>query len=47
MSTVEAASQTRIKESRDTLDAWVREVVQWHFDPATGCPFWLNYAAKN
>jgi hypothetical protein len=26
------------------LDAWVREVVEWHFDPATGCPFWLNYA---
>jgi hypothetical protein len=22
----------------------VREVVQWHFDPATGCPFWLDYA---
>jgi len=26
------------------LDAWVREVVDWHFDPATGCPFWLDYA---
>jgi hypothetical protein len=20
--------------------------VEWHFNPATGCPFWLNYAAK-
>jgi hypothetical protein len=28
------------------LDAWTREVVQWHFDPATGCPFWLDYAQK-
>jgi phenylacetate-coenzyme A ligase PaaK-like adenylate-forming protein len=28
------------------LDAWVREVVQWHFDPATGCPFWLEWAKK-
>ena len=28
------------------LDAWVREVVDWHFDPATGCPFWLDYATK-
>ena len=28
------------------LDAWVREVVDWHFDPATGCPFWLEYAKK-
>lgn len=26
------------------LDAWVREVVDWHFNPATGCPFWLDYA---
>jgi phenylacetate-coenzyme A ligase PaaK-like adenylate-forming protein len=26
------------------LDAWVRDVVDWHFDPATGCPFWLDYA---
>jgi hypothetical protein len=28
------------------LDAWVRELMQWHFDPATGCPFWLDWAAK-
>ena len=28
------------------LDAWVREVVGWHFDPATGCPFWLQWAEK-
>src|SRR3954463_12405055 len=26
------------------LDAWVREVVDWHFDPSTGCPFWLDFA---
>src|SRR5918999_1693985 len=29
---------------QETLDAWVREVVQWHFNPETGCPFWLDYA---
>jgi len=28
----------------ETLDAWVREVVAWHFDPETGCPFWLDFA---
>ena len=28
------------------LDSWTREVVAWHFDPATGCPFWLEFAAK-
>jgi phenylacetate-coenzyme A ligase PaaK-like adenylate-forming protein len=26
------------------LDAWVRELMQWHFDPATGAPFWLDWA---
>ncbi len=29
-----------------SLDAWVRELIQWHFDPATGCPFWLEWASK-
>ncbi|MBC6949727.1 hypothetical protein DWB58_17505, partial [candidate division KSB1 bacterium] len=24
----------------------VREMVQWHFSPETGCPFWLEFAAK-
>jgi hypothetical protein len=24
----------------------VREIVSWHFDPATGCPFWLDYAKR-
>ncbi len=32
--------------AREKLDGWVREVVEWHFDPATGCPFWLDYAGK-
>ena len=31
---------------REALDAWVREVVAWHFNPGTGCPFWLEYAQK-
>ena len=46
MSTAEVALPTKIKTTQETLDAWVREVVQWHFDPATGCPFWLDYAQK-
>jgi len=44
MSSAEAKLQTDIEQSREALDAWVREVIQWHFDPATGCPFWLDYA---
>jgi hypothetical protein len=34
----------RVLEAREALDRWVREVVQWHFDSATGCPFWLERA---
>jgi hypothetical protein len=36
----------RIEEARRRLDAHVREMVQWHFDPKTGCPFWLERAAE-
>ena len=46
MSTAEVSLQTNMTRSREALDAWVREVVDWHFDPASGCPFWLDYAAK-
>jgi phenylacetate-coenzyme A ligase PaaK-like adenylate-forming protein len=28
------------------LDAQVRDIVAWHFDPSTGTPFWLEFAAK-
>jgi len=35
---------TKVKQAKEKLDAQVREIVQWHFDPATGCPFWLDYA---
>ena len=31
--------------ARDALDAQVREIIDWHFDPATGCPFWLERAS--
>jgi hypothetical protein len=36
--------EARAAEARRRLDDWTREVVRWHFDPATGCPFWLGYA---
>ena len=38
--------ETRTQAARETLDAWVREVVAWHFDPATGAPFWLDFAKR-
>ena len=36
----------RSASPREALDAWVREVVEWHFDPATGSPFWLDWAER-
>ncbi len=33
-----------IAAAKARLDAHVREIVAWHFDPATGCPFWLERA---
>lgn len=35
----------RAAAARADLDRHVREIVAWHFDPATGCPFWLERAA--
>ncbi len=46
--TVATASDlaTRVAAARVRLDEHVREMVAWHFDPETGCQFWLDYAAK-
>jgi phenylacetate-coenzyme A ligase PaaK-like adenylate-forming protein len=38
--------EKEVQQARETLDNWVREVVDWHFDPSTGCPFWIDYAKK-
>ncbi|MCG8603852.1 hypothetical protein MJD09_02500, partial [bacterium] len=36
----------RAEEAKTQLDTHVQEIVEWHFNPETGCPFWLDYAAK-
>lgn len=36
----------KVRQAKEQLDAHVREIVQWHFNPDTGCPFWLEYASK-
>jgi phenylacetate-coenzyme A ligase PaaK-like adenylate-forming protein len=38
--------QARMKNAREKLDSWVREIIEWHFSAETGCPFWLDYAEK-
>jgi hypothetical protein len=35
-----------IATARQELDAWTREMMQWHFSPETGCPFWLERARE-
>ncbi len=36
----------QVQAAQTALDAKVREIIQWHFNPETGCPFWLDYASK-
>jgi phenylacetate-coenzyme A ligase PaaK-like adenylate-forming protein len=31
-------------KAKEKLDAHTRETVEWHFNPETGCPFWLEKA---
>jgi phenylacetate-coenzyme A ligase PaaK-like adenylate-forming protein len=44
MNTIETNLQREIDGARAALDAQVREIVRWHFDPETGTPFWLDFA---
>jgi len=39
-------TQAPVEAAAAQLDAHVREIVQWHFSPETGSPFWLDWAAK-
>ena len=41
-----SVSPDKIAAARDDLDAHVRAIVEWHFSPETGCPFWLSYAQQ-
>ncbi len=34
----------KVAAARKRLDEHTREIVAWHFDPASGCPFWIEYA---
>ncbi len=38
--------QSVIKAAREGLDAHLREIIDWHFSPETGCAFWLDWAKK-
>jgi phenylacetate-coenzyme A ligase PaaK-like adenylate-forming protein len=44
----DTATDLSVKEqaANARLDAHVREIVEWHFNPETGCPFWLDLADR-
>ncbi len=46
MAQTATASPAAVQAAAQKLDAQVREVVQWHFSPETGTPFWLEWARK-
>lgn len=46
MKNTTASLSNKISAAQRRLDEHVREIVQWHFSPETGCPFWLEFAAK-
>jgi phenylacetate-coenzyme A ligase PaaK-like adenylate-forming protein len=43
---IDPALQHAIKGAQEQLDAHLREIIQWHFSPETGCSFWLDWAKK-
>ncbi len=45
-STIDSDLEPKIRAARKQLDAHVRDTIEWHFDPETGCPFWLEWAEK-
>ena len=45
-SALEATLEARAAAARGALDAWVREVVAFHFSPETDTPFWLAFAER-
>lgn len=36
----------RLSAAKAALDEQVREIVDWHFSPGSGCPFWLQKAKE-
>ncbi len=38
------STDAKVCQARQQLDAHVREIVAWHFNPETGTPFWLERA---
>ena len=35
-----------VEEAQEALNNHLREIIDWHFSPETGCPFWLDWAKE-
>jgi phenylacetate-coenzyme A ligase PaaK-like adenylate-forming protein len=46
MSATTTAAPDKVKKASEQLDAHVREIVEWHFNPETGSPFWVAKAKE-
>ena len=46
LSKQDSASEADVLAARQALDAHVQDIVQWHFNPKSGCSFWLDFAKK-
>ena len=46
MEILKTSLSEKIAAARRQLDGHVREIVQWHFSPETGVPFWLEFASN-
>ncbi|HSR51936.1 MAG TPA: hypothetical protein VLV83_13990 [Acidobacteriota bacterium] len=44
--TISKELESKVQAARHKLDRHVRAMVEWHFNPGTGCPFWLKWAEK-
>jgi phenylacetate-coenzyme A ligase PaaK-like adenylate-forming protein len=44
--TPEVGLSARVEDARARLDAHVRDIIEWHFNGETGCPFWLDFASN-
>jgi phenylacetate-coenzyme A ligase PaaK-like adenylate-forming protein len=46
LTALSAELAAKVSAAKDRLDAHVRDTIEWHFNPATGSPFWLEKAAS-
>jgi phenylacetate-coenzyme A ligase PaaK-like adenylate-forming protein len=40
------SSSLDVNGANEARDARVREIINWHFSPETGCDYWLDWAGK-